>query len=126
MNGEEYPQYILCVEVIANDSLNAVNLRRHSKKKTASLVNNPLEFLERKLLEMRKQLNLMKRVATASTKALLSSFESSCLIAKSKRLHTNGETLLLPAIIKMCEMIFVFYWPYSPVMDLRLVLFLVP
>jgi hypothetical protein len=37
------------------------------------------------------------------TKALLASFEVSYFIAKNKKLHTIGETLLLPAAMKMCE-----------------------
>jgi hypothetical protein len=39
--------------------------------KEASLPNKPLEFFELNLLEMRKQLNLMKTAVTTSTKALL-------------------------------------------------------
>jgi hypothetical protein len=69
----------------------------------ASLVNKLLEFFEWKLLEMWKKLNLMKRVVTASAKALLVSFEISYLIDKSKKSHTIGETLLLLAAIKTCE-----------------------
>jgi hypothetical protein len=37
------------------------------------------------------------------TKALLASFEVSYFIAKNKKRHTIGETLLLPAAMKMCE-----------------------
>jgi hypothetical protein len=52
---------------------------------------------------MRKQLNLIKSAVTTFTKALLSSLKISYLIAKNKRLHTIGETLLLPAAIEMRE-----------------------
>jgi hypothetical protein len=44
----------------------------------------------------------MRTAVTTLTKALLASFEVSYLIAKNKP-HTNGETLLLPAAMKMCE-----------------------
>jgi hypothetical protein len=37
------------------------------------------------------------------TKALLASFEVSYLIAKNKKPHTIGETLLIPAAMKMCK-----------------------
>jgi hypothetical protein len=41
---------------------------------------------------MQKELNLRKRAATTSIKALLASFETSHLDAKNKRPHTTGET----------------------------------
>jgi hypothetical protein len=46
---------------------------------------------------------LMRTAVTTSTKALLTFFEVSYLIAKNKKPHTIGETLLLPAAMKMCE-----------------------
>jgi hypothetical protein len=46
----------------------------------------------------------MKTVVTTSTKALIASYEISYLIAKYKKPHTVGETLLLLAAIRMCEM----------------------
>jgi hypothetical protein len=45
----------------------------------------------------------MRTAVTTSTKALVASFEVSYLIAKNKKPHTIGETLLLPAGMKMCE-----------------------
>jgi hypothetical protein len=45
----------------------------------------------------------MRTAVTTSTKALLASFEVSYLIAKNKKPHTIGETLLLPGATKMCE-----------------------
>jgi hypothetical protein len=38
-------------------------------------------------------------------KALLASFEVPYLIAKNKKPHTTGGTLMLPAAMKMCEII---------------------
>jgi hypothetical protein len=45
----------------------------------------------------------MRTAVTTSTKACLASFEVSYLIAKNKKPHTIGETLLLPAAMRMCE-----------------------
>jgi hypothetical protein len=45
----------------------------------------------------------MRTAVTTSTKALLASFEVSYLIVKNKKPHTIGETLLLPAAMKICE-----------------------
>jgi hypothetical protein len=104
VNGKERPQCVVCGEVFANNSFNARNLRRHLTTKHESLTNKPLQFLfERKLLEIRKKLNFLRTAVTTSTKALLASFEVSYLIAKNKKPHTVGETLLLPAAMKMCK-----------------------
>jgi hypothetical protein len=93
----------VCGEVLASNNFNARNLRRHLTTKHESLANKPLQFLERKLKEIRKQSNLVRTAVTTSTKELLASFEVSYLIAKNNKPHTNGETLLLPATMKMCE-----------------------
>jgi hypothetical protein len=102
VNREESPQCVLC-EVFANNNLNARNLHRHLATKHDLLANKPVTFFEQKLLEMQEQLNLMKTEVTTSTKALLASFETSYLTAKNKKPHNIGETLLLLAAIKMCE-----------------------
>jgi hypothetical protein len=45
----------------------------------------------------------MITAVTASTKALVASFEISCLIVKNEKPDTTGEALLLPAANKICE-----------------------
>jgi hypothetical protein len=66
-------------------------------------LNKPLQFFERKLLEIRKQSKLMRTAVTASTNAQVASFEVSYLLVKNKKPHTIGETLLLQVAMKMCE-----------------------
>lgn len=56
LSTHEQRTVIVC-PVLANDSLNARNLRRHLTRYVA-LVNQALKFYERKLSEMRTQLNL--------------------------------------------------------------------
>jgi hypothetical protein len=93
VNGEERLLCVVCSEVLANNSSNARNLRRHLTTKLESLANKPLLFL-RKQLEIRKQSNLMRTAVTTSTKALLASSEVSYLIVKNKKPHTIGETII--------------------------------
>jgi hypothetical protein len=80
----------VCGEVLANNSFNARNLRRHLATKHESLANKSLHIFFRKIPEIRKQ-----------SKALLAYFKVSYLIARNKKPHTIGETLLLPAAVKM-------------------------
>jgi hypothetical protein len=58
---------------------------------------------KKKLLEIHKQSKLIRIAVTTSTNVLLASFKVSYLIAKNKKPHTIGQTLLLPAAIKMCK-----------------------
>jgi hypothetical protein len=44
VNREERPQCVVCGEVLANNSFNAINLRRHFTTKHESLANKPLQF----------------------------------------------------------------------------------
>jgi hypothetical protein len=84
-------------------SFNGRNLRRHLTTKRESLGNKPLQFFERKQLEIRKQSNLTRTAVTTSTEVHVASFEVSYLIVKNKKPHTIGEPLLLSAAMKMCE-----------------------
>jgi hypothetical protein len=45
VNGEERPQCVVCGEVLANNSFNAINLLRHFTTKQ-SLANKPLQFFK--------------------------------------------------------------------------------
>jgi hypothetical protein len=57
VNGKERPQCVVCGEVLTNNSFNAKKFLRHLTTKQESLANKPLQFFERKLLEIRKQSN---------------------------------------------------------------------
>lgn len=63
---------VVCGEVLANDSLNEINLNRHLTTRHTSLTNKPLECFEVELLEVRIQLKLLKTVVTTYTKHLYS------------------------------------------------------
>jgi hypothetical protein len=67
-NAEERPQCVVCGEVLANGSSYARKLRRYLTRRHASPAEKPPEFFERKLLEMRKQLNVTKTAVTTSIK----------------------------------------------------------
>jgi hypothetical protein len=73
VNGEELPWFLMCGKVFANNSFNARNLCRNLTTKHESLENKPLQFFERKKLDIRKQSDLMRTAATLkpSTYSLL-------------------------------------------------------
>jgi hypothetical protein len=60
VNKEDHPQYVVCGEVLANSSFNVRNVNRHLTTKHESIGNKPLQFFERKLLEMYNELDLQE------------------------------------------------------------------
>jgi hypothetical protein len=72
----------------------------HLTTKHESLAKNHYNSFDTKVLEKRKLSILMR---TILTKALLSSFKVSYLVASKQEPHTIIETLFLPAAMKMFE-----------------------
>lgn len=101
-NNQEQPQCVLCLEILANDSLKPVKLKRHLQTKHPDCVSKPLAFFKRHEQQLKGNVRFLEKHATVPKKALRASLEVSYLIAKSKSPHIIGEKLLLPAAVKMC------------------------
>lgn len=100
-NGEERPQCVLCLKVLASDSMLPSKLKRHLETNHTNMVGKPREFFERKLKELKHQKNTILKPVSISNSALLASFKVAYRIAKCKKPHTIAETLILPAAIDM-------------------------
>jgi hypothetical protein len=98
INGEERPQCVVCLSILASDSMKPNKLRRHLETKHAELVNKPKEFFARKLIDFQSTQQTFKNIITVPSKALLASYKVAHRIAKCKKPHTVGETLILPAV----------------------------
>lgn len=99
---------IFCRDKLANESLKPCKLKRHQSTKHPDTVGKPKEFFLRKkeLLVVNRPQNIkdsLLRAGSDHRQATLASFDCSLLIAKDKKPHTEGETLIKPACIKMAE-----------------------
>ena len=94
-----------CGERLANSSMKPAHLQRHLNTKHAGHVGNAPEFFKRKLFEFRSSQDTMRKASTSTTsaKALEASFEVSLLIAQAKKPFSIAEDLLLPAAVKLAE-----------------------
>ncbi|KAI0988635.1 hypothetical protein GJ496_004154 [Pomphorhynchus laevis] len=104
-NNEEQPVCLICKEVLAAESMKPSKLQRHLLTKHATLSKKPIEYFERLLQTSNKEKNTLEKYVTLNDKYLLASYEVSYLMAKTKKPFTIGEQLLLPAAIRMSEIV---------------------
>ncbi|XP_060525290.1 protein FAM200A-like [Cylas formicarius] len=69
------------------------------------LSKKPIEYFERLLQTSNKEKNTLEKYVTLNDKYPLASYEVSYLLAKTKKPFTIGEQLLLPAAIRMSEIV---------------------
>jgi hypothetical protein len=104
INGQTRPQCVICATVLANDALKPAKLERHLKTVHPNYCDRPREFFEGKLINLKKmKLGPSGTRYAVSEKTLAASFEISKLIAKSKKAHTIGESLIKPCMLKAAE-----------------------
>lgn len=101
VKNEERPQCVICLKVLAAESMLPNKLQRHLETVHSSLVGKPRDYFSRKLQEMREQKTHFRKQATIPSKALLASYKVAYRIARSKKPHTIAEELVLPAALDM-------------------------
>lgn len=106
INGQERPQCVICLAVLASDSMKPNKLKRHLDTKHGNIANKPREFFERKLNNVKSTKNAFSNITSVPSKALLASYQVSHRIAQKKKPHTIGEDLILPAAIDMVSTLF--------------------
>jgi hypothetical protein len=92
-NGDEEdtrPQCIVCCEVLANESMRPNKLRRRIETKHPDLKNQPLQFFERKLPELKTTNRKLLNFTKINKKAMHASYLISFRIAKAGKPHTIG------------------------------------
>jgi len=103
INNDGLPQCVLCSVCLSKDSMKPSNLKRHLKTNHPSFSDKPREFFERKQDELSKQKAVVKKAATVMPNILRASYLVSLRIARAKKPHTIGETLILPCAVDMAE-----------------------
>lgn len=95
--SEPKPQCVVCYEVLSNECMKPAKLKRHLETKHANVKSKPVEFFQRCVEKLNKEIKLVSNVGSATKKALETSYIVSLHIAKSGKPHSIGETLILPA-----------------------------
>lgn len=99
--GKHRPKCVICLEILASESMKPSKLKRHLETKHPQYINKDKQFFKRHENALKVQKKVINKFSTVSQKALVASFEVSYLIAKTKKPHSIGESLVLPAAIKI-------------------------
>ncbi|KAF2366865.1 Ribonuclease H-like domain [Trinorchestia longiramus] len=95
-NGFHLPQCVICHTVLSNDALRPDRLERHLSTNHKALKEKPNKFFTVKLHELnRMKLDSSSDFHQETWKLVEASYELLLLIAKAKKPHSVGETLLL-------------------------------
>lgn len=105
-NGIDKPQCVLCHVVLSAESMKPSKLKRHLETKHPEHVEKDLEFFKRHELRLKRQkLDASGSFQQQSAAAVAASYEVALEIAKQKKPHTIGETLIKPCMLKMVKLI---------------------
>lgn len=100
-NGIHLPQCVICHTVLSNDALRPGRLERHLSTNHKALKEKPKEFFTAKLHELnRMKLDSSGVIHQETWKLVEASYELSLLIAKAKKPHSVGETLVKPCLLR--------------------------
>lgn len=103
-NGDQ-PLCVVCLQTLSNEAMKPAKLKRHLTTMYPDLSSKPKEYFERQKDLYLKQKGKMTACATVNEKALRASYLVALRIARSKKPHTIGEELIMPAAVEMCEVV---------------------
>jgi hypothetical protein len=101
VDGEERPQCVLCMKVLASECMLPSKLKRHLETTHPSIVSKSHHYFSRKLKELNQQKGSFYKQASIPSNALLASYKAAHRIVKWKKPHTIAEELILPAAVDM-------------------------
>jgi len=110
VDGVERPQCILCSKVFSNSSLKPLKLQehfinKHGGKESQGQDPETLKIKKARFDNKGTLLNLMKSRSTQDKQLLHASYRVAYRIAKSKKPHTEAESLIKPCAMDMVKIV---------------------
>ena len=104
-DGMEKPLCLICNETLSAESLKPSKLKRHLNTKHAESSDKLIQYFERLSKFSKKQKQFTENFFTVNERYMRASYEASYLITKSTKPFLVGENLVLPAAVKMPEIV---------------------
>lgn len=101
VGNEERPQCVVCLKILACDSLKPNKLRRHLETTHPEHKDKPVDYFRKKLINCRAQQSHFTKAASVPLNAQLASYKVAYRVAQCKKPHTIAEELILPSAIDM-------------------------
>ncbi|GFT47571.1 zinc finger BED domain-containing protein 5 [Nephila pilipes] len=98
------PQCTICGDQLSNESMVPSKLKLHLYSSHPICAIKDKQYFKRYLEQNKKQKTFMKSAVTVSEKALEASYHVAKLIARQKKPHTVGETLIKPACMEIVRL----------------------
>ena len=95
--GVERPQCVICLEVLAHESMKPAKLQRHLQAKHPNLKNNDADFFKAKVEGVKsRRLDASGSFHNRNLAAIEASYTVALKIAQAKKPHTIAENLIFP------------------------------
>ncbi|XP_066953244.1 protein FAM200C-like [Macrobrachium rosenbergii] len=102
----EVPQCVICFKTLSNDGMRPSRLERHLKTTHPALADKPRAFFETKRHSLKQaKLDGSGAFQQQTSKVVEASYEIALLIAKSKKSHNIGESLIKPSLLCAAELV---------------------
>ena len=92
------PYCVICGEILSNDAKKLSKLKRHQHAKHSNFISQPQEFIGRMYDNLRSSLNQLLISSRDTSCALRASYKVALRIAKTKKMYTVGEILVIGCI----------------------------
>uniref|UniRef100_UPI00358FE70F protein FAM200C-like n=1 Tax=Myxine glutinosa TaxID=7769 RepID=UPI00358FE70F len=102
----EVPQCVICYKTLSNDAMRPTRLERHLRTTHPELADKSQAFFVAKREALKRaKLDSSGTFRQQTSKIVEASYEIALLVAKNKKSHTIGETLIKPSLLRAAELI---------------------
>ena len=99
-------QWVICCKTLSNDGMRTTHLERHLKTMHPALAAKPKAFFETKRQSLKQaKMDSSGAFRQQTSKVVEASYEIAMLIAKSKKSHNIGDTLIKPSVLRAAELV---------------------
>ena len=102
----QIPQCVVCMKTFSNSTMKPASLKQHLANAHQSMISKNRSFFESKLSSLKRQkLDQTGMFRRTNKAAVHASYTIALHVAKTKKPHNIGETLLKPCILETVKLV---------------------